>query len=145
MTKLLIACDHGGFELKEVIKAHFSKSVEFIDLGTNSSESVDYPKYGAALAQAVKDGQAERGILICGSGIGISIAANRYAHIRAALCTDVTMARLTREHNNANVLALGARITGPQVALDIVETFLNTQYEGGRHEKRVSQLSEISG
>ena len=92
---------------------------------------------------AIKEGVAERGILICGSGIGISIAANRYTHIRAALCTDVTMAKLTRQHNDANVLALGARIIGTQVALDIVETFLNTEYEGGRHDRRVSQLSEL--
>lgn len=143
MEKLLIACDHGGYELKEVIKNHFSDAFEFIDLGTNSSDSVDYPEYGNALALAILEGKAERGILICGSGIGISIAANRHVHIRAALCTDVTMARLTRLHNNANVLALGARVTGQQVALDIVDTFLNTEYEGGRHDKRVAMLSEL--
>lgn len=145
MEKLLIACDHGGYELKEVIKNHFSGAFEFIDLGTNSSDSVDYPEYGNALALAILEGKAERGILICGSGIGISIAANRHAHIRAALCTDVTMVRLTRLHNNANVLALGARVTGQQVALDIVDTFLNTEYEGGRHDKRVAMLSELYG
>jgi ribose 5-phosphate isomerase B len=144
MEKLLIACDHGGYELKEAIKSHFSDSYEFIDLGTNSSDSVDYPEYGNAMANAIKEARADRGILICGTGIGISIAANRHSHIRSALCTDVTMARLTRQHNNANVLALGARIIGTQVALDIVDEFLKTEYEGGRHERRVSQLSDIS-
>jgi len=143
MEKLLIACDHGGYELKEAIKSHFSDSYEFIDLGTNSTDSVDYPEFGNNLALAIKEGRADRGILICGSGIGISIAANRHAHIRAALCTDVTMAKLTRLHNDANVLALGARIIGNQVALDITDTFLKTEYEGGRHDRRVSQLSEI--
>ncbi len=143
MEKLLIACDHGGYELKEAIKSHFSVSYEFIDLGTNSTDSVDYPEFGNNLALAIKEGRADRGILICGSGIGISIAANRHTHIRAALCTDVTMAKLTRLHNDANVLALGARIIGNQVALDITDTFLKTEYEGGRHDRRVSQLSEI--
>ena len=143
MEKLLIACDHGGYELKEAIKSHFSDSYEFIDLGANSTDSVDYLEFGNNLALAIKEGRADRGILICGSGIGISIAANRHAHIRAALCTDVTMAKLTRLHNDANVLALGARIIGNQVALDITDTFLKTEYEGGRHDRRVSQLSEI--
>ena len=140
MEKLLIACDHGGYNLKEAVKAHCSDSVKFIDLGTNSSDSVDYPEYGHALAKAMKEGKAERGILICGSGIGISIAANRHSHVRAALCTDVTMARLTRLHNNANVLVLGARIIGEQVAMDIIDTFLTTEYEGGRHEARIQKI-----
>ncbi|MGH1455504.1 MAG: ribose 5-phosphate isomerase B [Alphaproteobacteria bacterium] len=142
MKKLLIACDHGGYDLKEAIKSHFSTQVEFIDLGTNSRDSVDYPEFGQAMATAIKDGKAERGILICGTGIGISIAANRYPHIRAALCTNVTMARLTRQHNNANVLALGARITGEAAIFDIIDTFLNTEYEGGRHDARVQKLSK---
>ncbi len=141
MEKLAIACDHGGYDLKEAIKAHFSDQVAFIDLGTNSTESVDYPEYGQALAQAIKDGSVESGILICGTGIGISIAANRYPEVRAANCTDVTMTRLTRQHNNANVLALGARLVGVEVALDIVNTFLTTEYEGGRHERRVQKMS----
>ncbi len=140
MDKVAIACDHGGYDLKEAIKAHFADRVEFIDLGTNSNDSVDYPEYGRALAKAVINSDAPRGILICGTGIGISIAANRYSGIRAALCTNVTMARLTRQHNDANVLALGARIIGDQVAFDIVDTFLNTNYEGGRHDRRVKQL-----
>ena len=137
--KLAIACDHGGYELKEAIKAKFS-DVEWVDLGTNSSESVDYPEYGAKLAEAIASGEASQGIAICGSGIGISIAANRNPAVRAALCTDVTMARLTRAHNDANVLALGARIVGAEVAFDIVEAFLNTEFEGGRHQRRIDQL-----
>ena len=136
---LAIACDHGGYALKEAIKARFD-DVEWLDLGTNSSESVDYPEYGAKLAAAIADGAAPMGIAICGSGIGISIAANRNPAVRAALCTDVTMARLTRAHNDANVLALGARVTGEEVAMDIVEAFLNTDFEGGRHQRRIDQL-----
>lgn len=128
--KLAIACDHGGYSLKEAIKAHFS-DVEWLDLGTNSNDSVDYPEYGQKLAKAIAGGEVQQGIVICGSGIGISIAANRNPAVRAALCTDVTMARLTRAHNDANVLALGARIIGEEVAFDIVEIFLNTEFEGG--------------
>lgn len=140
MKKLAIACDHGGYKLKEAIKEHFADQIEFIDLGTNSTESVDYPKYGQAMAKAIINQDAQCGILICGTGIGISIAANRYPQIRAALCTDATMARLTRQHNDANVLALGERIVGELVAFDIVEAFLNTEYEGGRHARRVEKL-----
>ena len=143
MSTLAIACDHGGYELKEAIKERFAGRCEFLDFGTNSTESVDYPEFGQKLAESVIRGDAERGILICGTGIGISIAANRYKEIRAANCTDTTMARLTRLHNDANVLALGARLVGLEVAFDIVETFLNTEYEGGRHDRRVKKLSEI--
>lgn len=138
--KIAIACDHGGYELKELIKGRFSGQYEFLDLGTHSNESVDYPEYGQALARCIIDGKAKRGIVICGSGIGISIAANRFTQIRCANCTDVTMARLTRLHNDANVLALGARIIGVEVAFEIVETFLNTAFEGGRHENRIKKL-----
>jgi len=139
-SQVLIAADHGGFEMKEAVKAKFS-DIEWIDLGTDSTDSVDYPDYAHAMAQAIQDGQAAFGILVCGSGIGISIAANRHAHIRAGLCTDTTMARLTRGHNDANVLALGARITGLESAFDIVQTFLHTPFEGGRHQRRVDKLS----
>lgn len=139
---IAIACDHGGYELKEAIKANFADRFNFLDLGTNSADSVDYPEYGKALARAITENKAQQGILICGTGIGISIAANRFKDVRCALCTDVTMARLTRQHNDANVLALGARIIGVQVAFDIVETFFSTDFEGGRHEKRVKALSE---
>ncbi len=140
MEKIAIASDHGGYVLKEAIKKHFADKIEFFDLGTNNTDSVDYPEYGQAMARAIATGAAEKGILICGTGIGISIAANRYKHIRAALCTDTTMAKLTRQHNDANVLALGERIVGELVAFDIIDTFLNTEYEGGRHARRVEKL-----
>ena len=138
---VLIAADHGGYELKEDIKAFtFAKPIEWIDLGTNSTDSVDYPEYGYKMAEAIKNGQAECGILICGTGIGISIAANRHPHIRAAVCTNTKMAELARQHNDANVLALGARIIDKDTALACVETFLTTEFEGGRHERRVNKL-----
>lgn len=136
-----IACDHGGVHLKDFIKDSFQ--IKWIDLGTNDAKkSVDYPDYGYALAEAVTEGEAEFGIAICGSGIGISIACNRHAMIRAALCTNTTMAKLSREHNNANVLCLGARLTGDILALEIVKEFLETEFEGGRHEARVDKLTE---
>lgn len=140
MEKIAIACDHGGYALKEAIKASFADKVEFIDLGANSIDSVDYPEYGQAVAKAIINGDVMRGILICGTGIGISIAANRFSEIRAAVCTDVTMTRLTRAHNDANVLALGARIIGEEVAFDIVDAFLTTKFEGGRHLNRIKKL-----
>ncbi len=142
MEKLAIACDHGGYDLKEAIKKHFAQSVEFIDLGTNSSESVDYPEYGQAVAQAIINENSEKGVLICGSGIGISIAANRYPQIRAANCVDPTMAKFSRLHNNANVLALGARLIDEAQAIEIVKTFLETEYEGGRHDARIQKMSQ---
>ena len=143
MDRIAIACDHGGYDLKEAIKLHYSGKIEFVDFGTNSRVSVDYPEYAKKLSHAIINGEVSRGILICGTGIGISIAANRYPQIRAALCTDVTMAKLTRLHNDANVLALGARIIGEQVAFDIIDAFLNTKYEGGRHDLRVQKLSNM--
>ncbi len=139
---IAMASDHGGYALKEEIKSALAGRYEILDLGTDSAESCNYADYGDALGAAVAEGRADAGIVICGTGIGISIAANRYAKVRAALCTDSTMARLTREHNNANVLALGARIVGIQVAMDCVETFLLTDYEGGRHEARVEKLGK---
>ena len=138
--KIAIACDHGGYALKEELKQRFADKYDFIDLGTNSTDSVDYPDYAGKLADALQKGDAVRGILICGTGIGISIAANRFPWVRAALCTNVTMARLTRQHNDANVLALGARITGGEAAADIAQTFLETEFEGGRHARRVEKL-----
>ncbi len=141
--KIAIGSDHAGYPLKEAIKARFGEGFEWIDLGADSTDSVDYPDFAASVAKALIDGKAERGVVICGSGIGISIAANRFPQIRAALCTDVTMARLSRQHNDANVLALGARLLGPEVAFEIVETFMKTAYEGGRHDQRVSKLSKL--
>ena len=143
MTKIVvITADHAGYGLKEYLKKNFrAMSVEWLDLGTHSTESVDYPDYGRRLAEAVAEGKAERGIAICGTGIGISIACNRNPNVRAALCTDSTMARLTRLHNDANILCMGERLTGTEVALDIVKAFLETEFEGGRHSARVEKLT----
>lgn len=122
------------------MKAYEDK-YDFLDLGTNSEESCNYADYGHALAESIEQGKAKLGIIICGSGIGISIAANRHKAIRAALCTDSTMARLSRLHNDANVLALGARIIGQQVAFDCVDAFFSTAFEGGRHQARIEKLN----
>ena len=140
MDKIAIACDHGGYDLKEAIKLHYAGRLEFVDLGTDSKDSVDYPDYAKSMAESIIDGKVDGGILICGTGIGTSIAANRYPQIRAALCTDTTMALRTRLHNDANVLALGARIIGNEVAFDIIDIFLSTSFEGGRHEVRINKL-----
>ncbi len=139
--KIAIAADHAGFSLKEAVKAAFG-DIEWLDLGTYSTESVNYAEYGHAIGKAIQDGKAKQGIAICGSGIGISIAANRHKGVRAALCANTTMARLARQHNDANVLALGARVTGEQVALDCVKTFLETAYEGNRHQARVETIDK---
>lgn len=141
---IAIASDHGGYELKEKVKEHLRERGEkIVDLGTNSSESVDYPVYGKACAEAVASGKAERGIVVCGTGIGISIAANKVKGIRCGLCTSVEMAELTRAHNNANVLAMGGRTTAPELALEIVDAFLDTEFEGGRHKRRTDMLDEM--
>jgi ribose 5-phosphate isomerase B len=138
---IALAADHGGYELKALlVKDLAAAGLAVVDLGTNAADSVDYPDYADRLAVALKDGRATRGVLICGTGIGISIAANRHRHIRAALCHDETTARLSREHNDANVLALGARVIGPEVARACLNVFLSTKFAGGRHEKRVAKL-----
>ena len=142
-TKIAIGSDHAGFHLKEAIKAKFPNDFDWLYVGTHSTDSVYYPDFGTAVAKALIEGQASKGIVICGSGIGISIAANRFPQIRAALCMDSTMARLARQHNDANVLALGERLTGTETAFDVVETFMKTSYEGGRHDKRVKKLSQL--
>jgi len=142
--KIALGADHGGFELKEKVKAHLIKNgYEVLDLGTNSCDSVDYPEFGHAVGNVVAEKKAEFGIVICGTGIGISIAANKVAGIRAALCTNTTMARLTREHNNANILAMGGRIIGDVLALEMVDVFLTTEFQGGRHEKRIDKIETI--
>ena len=141
-----IASDHAGFALKEALKSHLAQhGQEILDLGTDGPESVDYPDFAAALAEAVAGGRAGRGVLVCGTGIGISIAANRNPAIRAALCHDTTTARLSRQHNDANVLVLGGRLIGEEVAKDCLSVFLSTAYEGGRHDRRVAKLSAASG
>ena len=142
---IAIASDHGGFELKEKVKEHLrERNVKFVDLGTNSTESVDYPVYGKACAEAVASGKAERGIVICVTGIGISIAANKVKGIRCGLCTSVEMAKLTRQHNNANMLAMGGRILETETAFAIVDAFLDTEFEGGRHKRRTDMLDEMA-
>jgi ribose 5-phosphate isomerase B len=139
---IAIAADHAGFDLKETLKAELgARGFTALDLGAHGRESVDYPDFADALAAAIKDGRASRGVLICGTGIGISIAANRHRHLRAAVCHDTTSARLSRQHNDANVLALGARLVGPEVAKDCLAVFLATPYEGGRHDRRIAKMS----
>lgn len=143
MAKKLIAlaADHAGFLMKEMVKDYLvGKGYDILDLGTDSAASVDYPDYGHAMGEVMDSGRAERGIVICGSGIGISMAANRHASVRAALCTNGLMARLARQHNDANVLALGARIVGEEVAKNCIDEFLSTEFEGGRHQRRVEKL-----
>lgn len=143
--KIGIGSDHGGYELKESIKEYLTEEgIQFIDYGTNSLESVDYPDYGRAVAEAVINKEVDKGILICGTGIGISITANRIKGIRCALCTDSYSAKMSRMHNNANILALGGRVLGVGLALDIVKTFLDTEFEGGRHERRINKIDDIT-
>jgi ribose 5-phosphate isomerase B len=139
---IAVAADHAGFDLKEILKRDLQEAgYAVIDLGTNSTASVDYPDFGRALADAVASGKAERGVLVCGTGIGISIAANRNPKIRAALAHDVTSAKLSREHNDANVVAFGARLIGTEVARAALKAFLDTEWAGGRHAGRVEKLS----
>lgn len=142
--KIALGCDHGGYELKEHIKGVLEKlGHTYEDFGCHSKESCDYPDFGAAAARAVAEGRCDRGLVFCTTGIGISIAANKVAGIRCAHCTDPLSAEMTRRHNDANVLALGAGITGPNLAKRMVEVFLNTEFEGGRHARRVAQLDAI--
>ena len=141
---IAIASDHGGFDLKEAVRKHLEeKGITCKDFGTDNKASCDYPDFAGAAAKAVADGECERGIVICTTGIGVSIVANKVNGIRCGLCTNVTQARLTREHNDANMLALGAGITGQTAAMDIVDTFLSTEFSHGeRHERRVRKIAE---
>ncbi len=144
MARIAFSADHAGYLLKDELLALARDSGhEVLDLGVNDGNSVDYPDMADALAAVLAEGRAEIGVIVCGSGIGISIAANRHRHVRAALCHDVTTARLARQHNDANVLALGARTTGVAVARDCLEVFLATPFEGGRHARRVAKLSGL--
>lgn len=143
-TVIAIAADHGGVELKSVLAAELARlGHTVVDLGTNGSVSVDYPDYAAVLAETLRDGQAELGILLCGTGIGMSIAANRFPWIRAALIHDAFGARLARQHNDANVIAMGGRTIGPELAKDCLRVFLEAQFEGGRHARRIEKMSSI--
>ena len=140
---IAVASDHAGFDLKEILKRDLQAAgLEVLDLGTNSTQSVDYPDFGIAMADAVASGKAERGVLVCGTGIGISMAANRNPKVRAALVHDVTSARLSRMHNGANVVAFGQRLIGTETAREALKVFLGTEFEGGRHANRVAKLSK---
>lgn len=142
--KIAIACDHGGFELKQVIINRLNEQgYEVKDFGCYSCESVDYPDYAYPVAKSVADKEYDRGILICGTGIGMSIAANKVKGIRCALCHDVFSAHATREHNDSNVLAMGARVIGAGLAIDIVDTWLKTEFTGGRHSSRIEKITAI--
>ena len=142
--KFALACDHAGYPLKEELKKIFAeKGYEIIDCGTDSLASVDYPAYATKLCNVITGGEAKLGILICGTGIGMSMAANKHAGIRAACCSDTFSARMTRMHNDANVLCMGARVVGAGLATDIAQLFLETEFEGGRHQRRVDLVNAL--
>ena len=143
--KVAIGCDHGGFDLKKEVIAYLEENgYEYIDFGTYSEDSVDYPDYGLKVAEAVKDGEAERGILICGTGIGIGITANKVPGIRCAMLSDVYSAQMTREHNDANVMSMGGRTIGPGLGVLIVDKFLTTEFShGDRHQRRIDKITEV--
>ena len=143
--RIAVASDHAGFVLKGAIAEYLAEAGhEVVDLGTDSTNSVDYPDFGEAIGRAVVNDEADRGIAVCGSGIGICIAANKVAGVRAATVHDVTSARLTRLHNDANIACLGERFTGVQTALDAVDVFIATDFEGGRHARRVNKIADIA-
>jgi len=139
---IAIGCDHGGYELKLIIEEYLDKNqIAYKDFGCDSTESVDYPIYARKVGQAILDGECEKGILICGTGIGISIAANKMKGIRCALCSDCFSAEATRKHNDTNIIALGGRVIGPELAIKLVDTFLNTPFSGDeRHARRISMI-----
>jgi len=144
MEKIAIASDHGGFDLKENIIAFLlKKGLENDNLGAHSTDSVDYPDYGIKLAQAITDKKFVRGILICGTGVGMSIVVNRFPGIRGTLCSDVYTAKMCREHNDSNVLIMGGRVIEVSLAIEILETWLNTEFEGGRHQRRLDKIKNI--
>ena len=141
ISKVLLASDHAGFALKQVIGEFLiNRGIKILDLGTKSGSSVDYPDFAHMLARKIKKNTNQFGILICGSGIGMDMAANKHKNVRAALCYDIKSSRLSRKHNNANVMALGARLTKKNVILKCVNTFLNTKFEGGRHLRRIKKI-----
>lgn len=143
-VKIAIGCDHGAYQLKDNVKKHLdSLGIEYIDFGTNGPESVHYPIYAHAVCKAIQNGEADLGVLLCSSGIGMSMAANKHKGIRAALCADTYSARFTRMHNNANVICMGALTTGGGLAIDILDSFLSAEFEGGRHKTRVDMVMEL--
>lgn len=144
MLPIVIASDHAGFALKEQVKKYLDeKNIAYIDLGTNSAESVDYPEYAHKLCTAIQEGKAEKGILVCGTGIGMSMVANKHKGIRAACVSDTFSAKATRQHNDANVLCFGERVVGAGLAFELVNAFLTTEYEGGRHQRRVDLVNSF--
>jgi ribose 5-phosphate isomerase B len=144
--KIALGSDHAGFELKEDLRACLAEmKIEALDLGTYSGDSADYPDVAVKVAEKIARGEVERGLLICGTGIGMSIVANRFAGVRAALCHDLYTARLSREHNNANLLALGGRLIGKGLAREILKVFLETEFQGGRHERRIRKIAALEG
>lgn len=144
MSPIIIGADHAAFELKETIKAFLvNKGIEVQDVGTHGKESVDYPDFGIKVASAVAKGDFERGMLLCGTGIGMSMVANKFPGVRAALCNDIFSATMSRQHNDANILVLGGRIIGDVLALEIVRTWIDTLFEGGRHQLRIDKIDEL--
>jgi len=141
--KLAIGCDHAGLDLKEELIRRLSQTHELLDVGTDSLESVDYPHYGRAVAEAVVAGNVERGILVCGTGIGMAITANKVAGVRAAVIHDTFSARVSVEHNNVNVLTLGSRVIGPELAYEVIQAFLSGQFTGGRHQRRLDLITRL--
>ena len=142
--KIVVGSDHAAYELKEAIKEKLiNEGHEVIDVGCDSPESVDYPKYGHAVGRTVASGEAERGIAVCGSGIGISIACNKVPGIRATLCTSVEMAEMCRRHNNANVVCMGARMISQELAFDIIDKWMTTEFEGGKHLRRINEIEDL--
>lgn len=142
--KIAIGCDHGGIHLKKVLQDHLAaRNVEYTDVGTYTEDSCDYPDFAVKVCDEVVSGRADRGILVCGTGIGMSMAANKVDGIRAALCGDVFSAKMSREHNDANVLCLGERVTGPGLAEMMLDVWLDTEFAGGRHERRVHKIMAI--
>lgn len=141
---IALGCDHGGYAIKEAVKKYLEEnSIEFKDFGCYSEESVDYPIYAKKVAQAVASGECEKGILCCGTGIGISIAANKVKGIRAAVVTNEFCAEMTRRHNNANILCMGGKVIDKETAVKLVDIFLHTEFEGGRHQRRIDQIAQI--
>lgn len=144
--KISLGCDHGGLELKETIKAHLTeRGFEVEDFGTYSKDSCDYPDFARPAAEAVASGACERGILVCTTGIGVSITANKVKGVRCALLSDLMSAKMTRQHNDTNMMALGQGVVGPMLALQIVDVWLDTAYEGGRHQRRIDKMMAIEG
>ena len=144
--KIALGCDHGGYALKEQVKTWLTElGYEYEDFGCDSTDSCDYPDFGAAAAHAVADGICEKGIVICTTGIGISIAANKVKGVRCGHCADCLQAKLTRQHNDANMMAIGAGFTGPNMAKEMVRVFLSTEFEGGRHQRRVDKMMALEG